>query len=365
RIDLFDDKIDSIRTFDPETQRTLNRTDHIDMLPAREFPLDAAGIERFRRSFRNQFEGDPQRTLIYPEVSAGHAVGGLEYYLPLFYEETATLFEFLPDRFLTIRFDTTQEAAGGFLAQVAQRFEQRRHDTQRPLLPPDALYLSDAELSAFMKRGRSIRIQWSEIEKRDKGYSGYFNFPSRMLPPVSIQTRSAQPAGMLKTFVAAHTARILFVAESAGRRELLLDTLGQFGIHPKVVASWPEFLHGKETLALTTSPIEKGLWLEQPEIVVITETQLLGERVRQERRRRTRQRDAELIVRNLTELHIGEPVVHEDHGVGRYRGLQTLDVAGMQTEFLTLEYARGDKLYVPVSSLHKISRYTGVASENA
>jgi len=132
-----------------------------------------------------------------------------------------------------------------------------------------------------------------------------------------------------------------------------------------VVTGWPEFLANNEAIALTTSPVEKGLWLEQPEIVIITETQLLGERVRQERRRRAKQRDAELVVRNLTELHIGEPVVHEDHGVGRYLGLQTLDVAGMQTEFLTLEYARGDKLYVPVLSLHMISRYTGVASENA
>lgn len=365
RIDLLDDEIDSIRTFDPETQRTLNRTDRIEMLPAREFPLDEAGIRLFRRAFRNQFEGDPQRTLIYPEVSAGNAVGGLEYYLPLFYENTVTLFDYLPERLLTIGFDTTRDAASGFLAQVAQRYEQRRHDVQRPLLPPGALYLSDAELATFLKRGRFVRIQWSEIERRDKGYSGYFNFPSRTLPPVSIQTRAAQPAGILKSFLANNTARVLFVAESAGRRELLLETLGAFGIHPRLIAGWPEFLQGEETLALTTSQIEKGLWLEQPEIVVITETQLLGERVRQERRRRARQRDAELVVRNLTELHIGEPVVHEEHGVGRYQGLQTLDIVGMQTEFLTLEYARGDKLYVPVSSLHLISRYTGVSSENA
>ena len=365
RIDLLDDEIDSIRTFDPETQRTLDRTDRIDMLPAREFPLDDAGITQFRRAFRNQFEGDPQRTLIYPEVSAGNAVGGLEYYLPLFYENTVTLFDYLPTRYLTIGFDTTRDAAGAFLAQVAQRYEQRRHDIQRPLLPPEALYLNDAELAAVMKLGRSIRIQWSEIEQRGKGFSGFFNFPSRTLPPVSIQTRAMQPAGALKSFLADSAARVLFVAESAGRRELLLETLGAFGIHPRVIAGWPEFLHGAETLALTTSQIEKGLWLEQPEIVVITETQLLGERVRQERRRRAKQRDAELVVRNLTELHIGAPVVHEAHGVGRYQGLQTLDVAGMQTEFLTLEYARGDKLYVPVSSLHVISRYTGVSSENA
>ena len=365
RIDLLDDEIDSIRTFDPETQRTLDRTDRIDMLPAREFPLDDAGITQFRRAFRNQFEGDPQRTLIYPEVSAGNAVGGLEYYLPLFYENTVTLFDYLPARYLTIGFDTTRDAAGAFLAQVAQRYEQRRHDIQRPLLPPEALYLNDTELAAVMKLGRSIRIQWSEIEQRGKGFSGFYNFPSRTLPPVSIQTRAMQPAGALKSFLADSAARVLFVAESAGRRELLLETLGAFGIHPRVIAGWPEFLHGAETLALTTSQIEKGLWLEQPEIVVITETQLLGERVRQERRRRAKQRDAELVVRNLTELHIGAPVVHEAHGVGRYQGLQTLDVAGMQTEFLTLEYARGDKLYVPVSSLHVISRYTGVSSENA
>ncbi|MCB1762478.1 MAG: transcription-repair coupling factor [Gammaproteobacteria bacterium] len=365
RIDLLDDQIDSIRTFDPESQRTLHRTERINLLPAREFPLDDAAITLFRRAFRNQFEGDPQRSLIYSEVSAGNAVGGLEYYLPMFYENTATLFDYLPDRYLTVSADTTRDAATRFLAQVTQRYEQRRYDLERPLLPPEALYLSDSEMASFINQGRSIRWQWSEIEKRDKGFSGYANFSSRTPPPVSIQSRHAKPAGALQSFLANCTARVLFTAESAGRRELLLDTLGQFGLFPSVIAGWTEFLDGSERLALTTSPIETGLWLERPEILVITETQLLGERVKQERRRSARQRDAELVVRNLTELHVGEPVVHENHGVGRYLGLQTIQVAGMPGEFLTLEYANGDKLYVPVLSLHLISRYTGVASENA
>jgi len=366
RIDLFDDQIDSIRTFDTETQRTVNRIDRIELLPAREYPLDEAGITRFRGAFRNQFEGDPQRTLIYSEVSAGNAVGGLEYYLPLFYEETATLFDFLPKQHLTISFDSTREAARGFLEQVASRYEQRRHDLQRPLLPPSLIYIDDAELTSLIKQGRFIRMQQSEIERREKGYSGYCNFPSKSLPAIGIQPRTPQPASQLISFLAANSsARLLFVAESAGRRELLLETLGHFDIRPKVVTGWAEFTTGNDRMALTVSQMEQALWLEHPEILVITETQLLGERVRQERRRRASKRDAELVVRNLTELHIGEPVVHEEYGVGRYLGLQSLNVAAMQTEFLTLEYARGDKLYVPVSSLHLISRYTGVSSENA
>ena len=365
RVDLFDREIDSIRTFDPETQRTIERVPRLQMLPAREFPLDEAGITRFRRAWRQRFEGDPQGSVIYREVSSGNAPGGLEYYLPLFFEQTSTLFDFLPRQRLVIHADTTRDAVDGFLSQVHERYQQRRHDLERPLLPPEQLFLQADELTTLLKQGRSVTLQRTEIERRRKGYAARHNFATRPPPPLGFQARAERPAGALQDFLARRPGRVLFVAESAGRREQLRETLASYGIQPQVVPDWPGFLASDQALAITSAPLEQGLWLDQEGLVLICESQLLGERVRQERRRRARQRDADQVVRNLTELHVGAPVVHEEYGVGRYQGLQTLDIGGLETEFLTLEYARGDKLYVPVSSLHLVSRYAGASPENA
>ncbi|MEJ1298824.1 MAG: transcription-repair coupling factor [Candidatus Sedimenticola sp. (ex Thyasira tokunagai)] len=365
RIDLFDEEIESIRTFDPESQRTINKIKRIEMLPAREFPLDEAGIGHFRQAYRNTFDGDPQNSLIYREVSNGNAPGGLEYYLPLFFDSTATLFDFLPDRLLTIKSAQARDQAELFLEQVHQRYEQRSHDTERPLLIPKRLYLESDELANRLNRGRLIELQRGEIESKNKGFTAFHNFATHSPPPLSFQARANRPAGALLDFIDSDPGRILFIAESAGRREMLNETLNSYGIRPAGVESWHAFVDSDIPLGLTVAPLEQGLWLDQDRLLTITESQLLGERVRQERRRSAKHRDAEQVVRNLTELHIGAPVVHEDHGVGRYLGLQALEVGGMATEFLTLEYAKGDKLYVPVSSLHMISRYAGASPENA
>ncbi len=365
RIDLFDDTVDSIRTFDPESQRSITKVERIEMLPAREFPLNEAGIERFRQAHRTRIEGDPQRSLIYHEVSAGNAPGGLEYYLPLFFEQTASLFDYLPEQCLTIEIGQARSHAAQFLQQVETRYEQRRHDTERPILKPAEIYLTTDELAARLNQGRSIRIESGKITAPRKGYAAFHNFGTAPLPPLGLQARAAEPAAALQTFLASQPGRLLFIAESTGRREMLLETLHGFGIKPTVLEDWQAFLTSDAPLALTVSPQEQGLWLKEAGLAIVTETQLLGERVRQERRRKAPESDPDQIIRNLTELHIGAPVVHEDHGVGRYLGLQSLDVGGMKTEFLTLEYARGDKLYVPVSSLHLISRYSGAAPEKA
>ena len=365
RIDLFDDEVETIRTFDPETQRTREQIDRIHMLPAREFPLDEAGISHFRQAYRTCFEGDPQTSLIYKEVSEGNAPTGIEYYLPLFFDETATLFDYLPEQCLHFRFEAIREQSRQFFQQVEERYEQRRHDQERPLLTPATIYLTADELASQFNANQSIQVQKHEIESRQKGYASYHNFHTKQPPHLVFQARSTHPAGALQQFISSNPGRILFVAESAGRREMLLNTLRDFGIQPIVVDSWNGFLTSTTELALTVGPLEQGLWLERSGIVLITETQLYGERVRQERRRKAATRDADQIIRNLTELHEGAPVVHEDHGVGRYLGLQILEAGGIQTEFLTLEYAKGDKLFVPVSSLHLISRYTGVSPENA
>ncbi len=357
RIDLFDNEIDSIRTFDAETQRTEAKIETVSLLPAREFPVDEQATARFRQAWREYFEGDPQRSLIYRDISEGHLPGGIEYYLPLFFEQTATLFDYLPEGTLIAHDTGLDQEAEQFFHQVTDRYEQRRHDIERPLLAPADLYLETEQLTARIASYPRIAHQAHKIE-------GAANFQTRLLPPLSLQGKAVEPAAALRSFLAEHDGATLFVAETAGRREGLIETLRDFRITPQTVDSWQAFLQQDSGLFITAAPVETGLWLEEPNIAIVPETLLLGERV-QQRRRTRRGPDADQVVRNLAELQIGSPVVHEDHGVGRYLGLQTLDVGGMATEFLTLEYAKGDKLYVPVASLHLISRYTGASPEAA
>jgi transcription-repair coupling factor (superfamily II helicase) len=365
RIDLFDEEVESLRTFDPDSQRSLEKVPEIRTLPAREMPLDEDGIAHFRRAFRTAFEGDPQRSTIYREVSEGNAPGGIEYYLPLFFEHTSTLLDYLPAETLALQWEDTRASAEAFLAQVAERFEQRRHDLERPLLPPARLYLDADGMAGELRRLAGVQLQGPELESRRRGFAGFYNFASATLPPLGFQPRAAQPAAALKGFIAAAGRRVLFLAESPGRREHLLEMLHGFDIRPRVVEGWNAFVSGTEPLVLAMAQVERGLLLETEGLALVTEALLYGERVLQERRRKAARSDPDQLVRNLTELHVGAPVVHEEHGVGRYLGLQTLTVGGLDTEFLTLQYAGGDKLYVPVASLHLISRYTGASPDAA
>ncbi len=365
RIDLFDDEIDSIRTFDPETQRSLEKLDQFHLLPAREFATDEAGIATFRKKYRESFAGDPSRSLIYRDVSDGIFPGGAEYYLPLFFEQTACLFDFIADDTLLIYADNISEVSDLFLTQVDHRYEQRRHDTERPILPPASLYLRTDELRNWQKQFAAISFCGGLITQRRKGFSSFYNFDIPVLPDLTFHHRADNPANALQQFLNTHPGRVLFTVDSAGRREMLQDTLRQYEIKAKTVNNWSSFVDSDESLAICVTPIEEGLWLSNQGLCVIPEALLLGEKVRQERRKRKQKTDADQVVRNLTELHEGTPVVHEEHGIGRYIGLQTLDIDGETTEFLTLEYAKGDKLYVPVSSLHLISRYTGANEDNA
>ena len=361
RIDLFDDDIESISSFDPESQRSLDKVDRISLLPAREFPVDDAAITRFRRAYRNQFEGDPQRSLIYRDVSAGLIPNGIECYLPLFFEQTASLFDYLPRTTCLVINEDARTAIGNFRDEVAERYESLRHDIERPLLPPQQLYLPDDETRTALSVYARIDVQRSEA--LDSGPSAV-NFATRALPDLLIRARAERPAGALQDFLAGFPGRTLICAESAGRRETLIGQMKEFGIHPRVVENWNSFRDGSETLAITTAPMEQGAWLtSQPPLIIITEPRLFGERALQQRRRP--KRDADVIIRNLTDLNIGAPVVHEDHGVGRFLGLQKLSVGSFEAEFLTLEYAGNDKLYVPVASLHLISRYTGSSPDSA
>ncbi len=357
RIELFDDQVESIRDFDPETQLSIAKMERIELLPAREFALDKDSVTRFRQAWRRQFEGDPQRSLVYREVSEGHAPGGIEYYLPLFFERSATLFDHLPENTLVIRLDGVDAAMAAFQEQIMERYEQRRHDAEWPLLPPPLLFLEAAQVDRGLAR-------WPRVELRADSVEGV-NYPTLPPPTLPFQPRAERPAEDLERFLAEFPGRVLIAAESAGRREVLLETLRSYGLRPASCEGWAEFVE-RDTLrlALAVAPLEQGLLLTDPQLAIVAEPQLYGERVRQTRRR-VPSRDPEAIIRNLADLNLGAPIVHEEHGIGRYAGLQRLEVAGIDGEFVVVQYADEGKLYVPVAALHLLSRYTGAAPENA
>ncbi len=353
RIDLLDDRIDSLRSFDPETQRTTERVRDVRLLPAREFPLDEDGIGRFRQAWRERFAGDPSACPVYRDVSRGLAPGGIEYYLPLFFERTDTLFDYLPGDTLAIGLEGLHAAAEGFWREVQERYEQGRHDRERPLLPPPEVFLQPQEVFGALKALPQVSLSGAEPGERGPIYA------TRAPERLPVDAHADDPLAALRRFLAAFPGRTLLMAETAGRRETLLDLLRGHGLHPVQAAGWSAFLDGSEPFAIAVSALEAGAVVEEPPVAIVTEAQLFGERALQRRRRTAPTRDPEALIRDLTELSLGAPVVHEQHGVGRYLGLQTLTVGDLTTEFLTLEYADGDRLYVPVSSLHLVSRYTG------
>lgn len=368
RLDLLDDLVDSIRVFDQDTQRSYDQVTAIRFLPAREVPLDNESIKNFRHAFETTFGEDPKDSLIYHEMLAGHAPGGIEYYLPLFYDYTSTLFEFLPQHTTVIQWNTMQNAVATFERQIFERYEQLRYDIERPLLPPLQLYLDIAELNAALKKLARISIQTQTQSERPRGIAAVYNFATQPLPQLIINDKFSKKLANLHAFLCQEKLRTLFVAESPGRREHILNLLQELNLNAQLVDSWQTFFTATHNQAITVAPLEQGLYLNQmandTNIAIIPEALLYSEHVRQERRRKSTF-DPDQIVRSFTELHLGDPVVHEKHGIGRYRGLQTIEVGGIETELLTIEYQRGDKLYVPVASLHLISRYVGINPDTA
>lgn len=361
RIELLDEDIDSIRAFDPETQRSLDKVDAVHMLPGREVPMDEASIARVLATLRERFDVDTRRSSLYQDLKSGLAPAGVEYYLPLFFERTATLFDYLPDGSLPVVCAGAYEASVAFWAQTADRYEQRRHDVERPLLPPSALYLSPELLRERLNDAPRIEV-WSADHARIADAHALGDQP---LPPLPVAAREAPAGDALKSFLGHYPGRVLIAADSPGRREALLEVLQAAELKPPVVADLPGFLADDARFAIAVAPLEDGFALDDPRIAVLTERQLFPERAGSTRRTRRAGREPEAIIRDLGELTEGAPIVHEDHGVGRYRGLIAMDVGGMPGEFLEIEYAKGDRLYVPVAQLHLISRYSGASAETA
>jgi transcription-repair coupling factor (superfamily II helicase) len=356
RIDLFDDEIESIKTFDVDTQRTTHPVEEIRLLPAHEFPFDEKGRTRFRQRFRERFEGDPAKSGVYKDVSNGIPSAGIEYWLPLFFEETATLFDYLPkDAFLCLHNDVS-ESLRAFWGDAVSRYNLLSGEIARPLLSPDELFLGEEAFFGAAKPFSRITLKKEET--------------SETVPAVAIDRHAKDPLSRLKTFIDGFRGRVLLLAESPGRRETLASLFAEHGLRHDSCHDLAAFLSGSAKVSLAVAPLFKG-FLHAPTIsrgvAFLTEAELYAGSPRASGRRDRSARRASLDnwLRDLTELKIGDPVVHEQHGIARYRGLIRMDLGEGEMEFLELEYANDAKLYVPAPQLHLISRYSGADPENA
>ena len=353
RIDLLDDDVESLRTFDPETQRTIEKVESINMLPAREYPLDAEAIERFKMRWYDEFDGDPDLCPMFTEVSAGRSPGGSEYYLPLFFDSCASLFDYLPDSTRVITSGEHHAAAKHFWQECERRYTEYGIDPRRPLLPPEKCFTRVEEFYRQLK-------DYAVLELRENAQAVHVHTDVQTPPTLATEGAGKTPAQALKSFLDDHQGRALLCAESAGRREILLESLQTVDLAPDEVANWQDFLESDHALAISTAPLDRGLYSGNNAATLITESQLFGGKIAQRRRRKATPDSAiSNIFRDLSELRPGVPVVHLEHGIGRYVGLESLTVDGQIAEFLTLEYADNARLYVPVASLHLISRYSG------
>ncbi|MGN2241902.1 transcription-repair coupling factor [Frateuria sp. GZRR33] len=354
RVRFAEGAVASIKAVDADTQRSQQAIERLDLLPAREFPLDADAVRRFRAQLRERIAGDPEACPLYRDMREGLAPAGVESWLPLFFEHTATLFDYLPGSPLFVPLPDTQAAARMLWDEACARHARRADGQARPLLPPDALYLEPTQLEARLAKQRRVRFD-----------TGAGDNPTTPAPPLTL-ARASGDARTLADFLDGHAGAVLIAADSPGRRDALVEALDAIGRAPRNVAGWRAFLDlpARQALAVTVAPLEQGFVLAQPPLAVLTERELYGLRARRPRRRR--HEGGPLAPRGeLAELREDEPVVHVDSGVGRYRGLQAMELGGSPGEFLAIEYAKGDKLYVPVTQLGQVSRYAGTSPERA
>jgi transcription-repair coupling factor (superfamily II helicase) len=378
RIELDDDIVESIRSFDVDTQRSIYKVNEVRLLPAREFPLDEEGQTRFRRNFRDTFEGDPSRSPVYKNVSKGVASAGIEYYLPLFFDKTALLMDYLPADTLFCVQPGLQQAVEQFWNDTHARYAMLRGDRANPVLPPQALFLTTDQFFGAIKpfarleldSVSSFKFQVSITEKPEPGRLNLKpetgNEATAALPPLAVERRADDPVHRLRSYLASFSGRVLVLAEGAGRRETMLEYLAQHDLVPLPAQDYAQFAASTERFMLAVGPLHAGFMLAVPLLAIVTENELYALQARPRREREGAARATpEGMLRDLSEVKIGDPVVHEQHGIGRYQGLVNMNLGEGETEFLMLEYARGAKLYVPVSSLHLVSRYSGAPAEAA
>ena len=370
RIDLFGDQIDTLRTFDPDTQRSLYPVDSVRLLPGREYPLDDHARTAFRGRWRERFDGDPSRAPVYRDIGNGIASNGIEYYLPLFFDEVATLFDYLPGQAAVVTHGDVQQALLAFRDDAEQRFRFIGKDPERPALEPAEIFLGAEEF--FVRAQAFVRLAVPPGRAQAPLAAESGGDDAVAVPPVAINRRLTDPLAMLKGVldaphpVAGAVERRVIVAESPGRRETLVELFAEGGLRLPVFAKWADFVASDEPVMLGTGPIHRGFRLDSGELLLVTESELFPGFVRHTAKGRSGQAtQVDSLIRDLSELKPGDPVVHAQHGIGRYQGLVNLDLGEGMTEFLHLAYAGDATLYVPVSQLHQIGRYSGAAPESA
>ena len=362
RVDLFGDEIDSIRTFDPDSQRSLYPVPEVRLLPGREFPLDEAARTAFRARWRERLDGDPTRSRIYKDMAQGIASGGIEYYLPLFFDQTATVFDYLGPQTQLVLHGEIDAALQRFWVDTRERHRFLQHDPERPILPPEQLFLRPEELFSLTQAHATMALRGDAAVDW-----------ARPLPDVSVDRGATEPLAALERHLRATPHRVLIVAESEGRRESVLDLLRDHKIDLPSVATLAEFISTDEKVAITAAPLAAGFhWHDSDggdgtvSIQFITETELFASSPQTRRRRKQELvTEVDALFKDLSELKIGDPVVHLNHGIGRYQGLINIDLGDGASEFLHLVYADKATLYVPVAQLHLIGRYTGVSADEA
>lgn len=361
RIELLDDEIESLRTFDVESQRTVEKIKQINVLPAREFPLNEQSQLLFRRAFRELFPGNPGQCPVYDAVSQGQFPSGIEYYLPLFFEKTQTLFDYLPPNAKVCLIEDIQTPAEQFWLELNERYEQRRYDVSRPILSPEQCFITPNALLTKANTYEQLRLLHKPSDKK----GAVSNLAIHKAIPLPIDRKAQEPLKLLREYCSDTSQRYLIVVESAGRREVLLDLLRPSGLNLKTQTTWQDFTSDTFPINITTGPLIYGCELIDSQIKLIVESQLFGEQSTPQRRSAHKSIDPDLIIRDMAELRVGDAVVHLQFGVGRYQGLQYITSNNLSSEFLVLAYAGDDKIYVPVTSLHLISRYSGTDSEHA
>lgn len=357
RIDFFDTQIESLRTFDPDTQISATRINRLDMLPARDFPTHPEAIREFRSRYRQRFEGNPANSLMYTEISEGRFPGGCDSYLPLFFTATETIWDYLPEATATVLVGDVDAALNDTWTQIEERYEQYRHDIERPLLPPTELFLQLTGQQEELRQRPQLLLSRHQMPHTQS------NARAGKAPRMMINSHAREPATPLVQYLQNYEGRVLIAAESPGRRETLSELLRGHGLSPEVVDDWPRFLLSSSPLCMVVAPLAAGVVLTAARISILAENELFGARPAGRRSRKVR--DPEAILSDLGDLREGAAVVHLDYGVGRYRGLSHLQIDAVPVDFITLEYAGGDLLYVPVASLNLVSRYTGSAPEQA
>jgi len=370
RVDLFGDEVDSIRTFDPDSQRSLYPVPEVRLLPGREFPMDDAARTAFRSRWRERMEGDPTRARIYKDIGSGLATGGIEYYMPLFFDGTATIFDYLGAQSALVLHGEVDKALERYWTDTRERHRFLQHDPERPILPPEDIFLRPEDFFALTQAHATLAVRGNASVQGSDDPAAW----ARPLPAVAVDRGATAPLAALQRHIDTTPHRVLLVAESDGRRESVLELLRDHQIAVPSVATLAEFIAGTEKVAITAAPLAEGFFWFEPgaqagsgiAIQFITETELFASTPQARKRRKQEQvSSVDALIKDLSELKVGDPVVHINHGIGRYKGLMNIDLGDGASEFLHLEYADAATLYVPVSQLQLIGRYTGVSADEA